>query len=421
MSSHSSQPDAEVQAETAPPTVPTSTSEETPGFQSTKTQCGPAASRTSSFSSVRSSSCTHKGKHAEPGITEIHADHASLSMPPPASRPARNPRAALAQNRCDSDNSEVLNDDASSLQSHGLEPTTLSGASSLVDVAAANDGTEEFDTPRLVPGAFPDKLQERDLPGPSMPSSRSSFSETDKKRMSTSSIYSMASARGVPSSAASVIGSDNGSVGNARSVSGFMASPVGKLGETGISNVTVTTGSQGSQGGNLAPREHAHHHLPDILKRTHGHGQISRPDPIGTSRSQPNRERSRAKRRLSGSTAASSHSPSSDRTVPHREREKDEGASIPTANSTVKSLTGSVAKPAPLGLIGVCALDVKARSKPSRNILNRLLANREFDVKIFGDKVILDEGVFRIQSIVCWCYLLTCVPLQILRTGLCGK
>lgn len=50
-------------------------------------------------------------------------------------------------------------------------------------------------------------------------------------------------------------------------------------------------------------------------------------------------------------------------------------------------------KPAPLGLIGVCALDVKARSKPCRNILNRLLANREFDVKIFGDKVILDEGM----------------------------
>lgn len=50
-------------------------------------------------------------------------------------------------------------------------------------------------------------------------------------------------------------------------------------------------------------------------------------------------------------------------------------------------------KPAPWGIIGVCALDVKARSKPSRNILNRLIQNREFDVCVFGDKVILDEGM----------------------------
>lgn len=88
-----------------------------------------------------------------------------------------------------------------------------------------------------------------------------------------------------------------------------------------------------------------------------------------------------------------------------------------TTHLSRQRLICATAKPAPLGLIGVCALDVKARSKPSRNILNRLLANREFDVKIFGDKVILDEGkgvAYPFRSHL----LMPCH--QISRTGPCG-
>ncbi|TLD37372.1 Inositol hexakisphosphate and diphosphoinositol-pentakisphosphate kinase [Venturia nashicola] len=104
------------------------------------------------------------------------------------------------------------------------------------------------------------------------------------------------------------------------------------------------------------------------LHWANGVRQSSQHQPVARSRS-----RTRTSRRISGVNVNNSSSPGSESTrstVPREEKRK-----------------------APLGVIGVCALDTKARSKPSRNILSKLIQNKEFDVVIFGDKVILDEEV----------------------------
>ncbi|GIL72959.1 hypothetical protein Vretimale_4607 [Volvox reticuliferus] len=55
--------------------------------------------------------------------------------------------------------------------------------------------------------------------------------------------------------------------------------------------------------------------------------------------------------------------------------------------------------------IGVCAMDKKARSKPMKEILERLTAWGEFEVVIFGDEVILEKPTDEwphVECLLCW-------------------
>ncbi|KFA75800.1 hypothetical protein S40288_07776 [Stachybotrys chartarum IBT 40288] len=337
------QVDVDLTSPTPPPPPPT----QQPLTRPRRTE---SHSRSISASSIGVSVATRKSRAAEPATSEVHAQSSNPSTHSPSS--FKSVRSLVPNSRRQSSNSEAWSEDI-----------ILAGS------AANSTGPEDSETPRTRPVLSNDYTQYAPLPDPALTPS-SSLSDLRSRRLSGYSTHS-ATHRVISDSSALAHASESAFA--PRSAPGLMSSngksPGPAQSEATLSSVVVTTSSSGqagygTTGHHLAPREPTHQPL-DLMRRNQRAEPAIRP--------QPDRSRSRAKRRFSGSTANSSHSPSSERGLHHREKEE--------------------VKPAPWGVIGVCALDIKARSKPSRNILSRLISNREFDVVVFGDKVILDEDV----------------------------
>jgi inositol-hexakisphosphate/diphosphoinositol-pentakisphosphate 1-kinase len=253
-----------------------------------------------SSASSDNSTTSRKGRHAEPGTTEVHSGRASISMPPPTGRP-------IIKSRPSSTISYRRPSEASDYWAGGAGSPRPESA------------IEDFETPKLVAGSMPDLPKHPPLPGAAL-RPQGSTTDFDTKRMSTSSIYSLSSARakGEHSSTASANGSETGIRPTSGSMSGGKALGISQP-EISTSALSVTTSTMSNQGSStshqLTTREPT---TADVPRRS----TTSRAD--NTGRSNIPRSRSRAQRRISSSTAPSSHSPSSDRGM-LLAREKEEG------------------------------------------------------------------------------------------------
>ncbi|KAI6882574.1 hypothetical protein KC360_g5691 [Hortaea werneckii] len=173
---------------------------------------------------------------------------------------------------------------------------------------------------------------------------------------------------------------DTGTLEPSNSNSAAMRS-TSSLPETATDNLSVTTSAQNGQA--LSPSTSAGTHGDPMTASAPSISSMPGPVTSPTSPSPPNQSQSQP--RSQGGRTVRGRTPGGSR----RDTASNTNSASPSADRS------TAPNPNRIGTIGICALDSKARSKPSRNILNRLVGkdSSEFEVIIFGDKVILDESV----------------------------
>ncbi|KAF2997562.1 hypothetical protein E8E13_001197 [Curvularia kusanoi] len=241
--------------------------------------------------------------------------------------------------------------------------TSMSGS-------AIDEEDKDIDATPLAGARYPSSLSEA--------KSRSDV-DSAENRLSFSSLYSIGSAiyantRGHSWSGRSSIvgsGSEPDALLSAKMADGAPHS----TGTTATSSLSVTTHSQH---GSLGPKASPTQLLFPSDQQHSGAAQPQQPAPHP----------------IPSPTTAASPQPLNPQAVPRRSRSRNTHRRV-SGSTVASSSPASVGMREPKkpmkGIIGVCALESKARSKPARNIFGKLVD--DFEVKIFGDKIILDEEV----------------------------